>query len=186
MHKHFELHLGHGIVYGLYLLHRQLSRQHRAREAKLAEPRHLFRRAVVHLRGRVQERHAPHLPQCLATHGKRRHVLHEEGIDANLGKLGNELLGGIKLVVIYNGIDGDIDLRAKKMGKVAQGMDVGDAVACRGTRAKVVGTDIHGIGTVTNGGNAALKVLGWRQEFQCSHVWRQMKGHVRVGTNPFG
>lgn len=159
MHKHFEFHLGYSIVYGLYLLYRQLSRQHRAREAKLTKPRHLFRRAVIHLRRGVQERHAPHPAQCYATHGKCRHVLHEQCVDTDLGKLRDELLSGIKLIVIYNSIDGDVDLRAKEMGKVAQGMDVGNAVACRGTRAKVVGTDIHGIGTVADGGNAALKFL---------------------------
>ncbi len=186
MHEDLKLHLWHGIVDGLDFLDRQLPGKHRAREAKVAKPRHFFRRAVVHLGGRVEQRGAPHLAQSHAAHGERGHVLHEDGIHPDLGKPRDELLRGIELVVIDDGVDGDIHFRPELMGEVAQGTDVADAVACRGARAEVVGADIHGIGTVADGGNAALQVLGRGQEFQCSHVWKQMKGHVRVGTNPFG
>lgn len=47
MHEDLELHFGHGLVDGLYLIYRQLPGQHRARETEVAKPRHLFRRAVA-------------------------------------------------------------------------------------------------------------------------------------------
>ena len=108
------------------------------------------------------QRHAPH--------AEGRHVLHEQGIDTDLCQTGDKILGGLELILIEDGVDGDIDLRAEAVGVVAQRPDILHTVACSGAGTEMVGTDIHGIGTMADGGKATFEVLGGRQEFKGTHV----------------
>ena len=52
------------------------------------------------------------------------------------------------------------------MGIATERTDVVDAVACRHTGAKLLGTDIDGIGTMVDGCDAALQILGRCQQFK--------------------
>ena len=99
-----------------------------------------------------------------------RHVLHEQRIDTDLCQTGDKILGGLELILIEDGVDGDIDLRAEAVGIVAQRLDILHTVACSGAGTEMVGTDIHGIGAMTDGGKAAFEVLGGRQEFKGTHA----------------
>lgn len=78
----------------------------------------------------------------------------------------DELAGCLELVVVDDGVDGDVDLGTILMGIAAERTDVVDAVACRHTGAKLLGTDIDGIGTMVDGCDAALQILGRCQQFK--------------------
>ena len=58
------------------------------------------------------------------------HILNEDGIDTNRLEVMKELAGGIKFVVVEDGIDGHIDLDAEGMSIFAELADVIDTVAC--------------------------------------------------------
>ena len=98
-----------------------------------------------------------------------RHVLNEDGIDACLCQLVEQAAGVVELIVVDDGVDGDVDLDAVGTGIVAELADVVDAVAGGGTGTEALGTDVDGVGTVVNGGYATFQVLGGSQQFE----WNQ-------------
>ena len=65
----------------------------------------------------------------------------------------------VKLIIIDNGVDGDIDLSAKRMGVVTELANIIDTIANSCTGAKTGGSDINGIGTMIDGGDAIFKIL---------------------------
>ena len=107
--------------------------------------------------------HVAHLAQGHTAHGERGHILHQQGVDANARKVGNELLGGLQLTLKDDGVDRNKHLGAKLMGVIGEALDVGKRIACGGTRAKLLGADIYGVGAMIDGGKATLEVLGGRQ-----------------------
>ena len=65
------------------------------------------------------------------------------------------------LVIVYDGIDGDVHLSAKLMSILAQGVDVVDAIACCCSCSVLACTNIHSIGTMVYGADTAFEVFGW-------------------------
>ena len=84
------------------------------------------------------------------------HVLQEDGIDTYLVEFGNHLQCVFQLIVIDDGVDGDVNLRLKLVGVVTKLLDVFQRVA--GCRAcpETRGTDIDGIGSMLDGSDTAL------------------------------
>jgi hypothetical protein len=70
------------------------------------------------------------------------------------------LAGSIQFLVIYNGIDGDIDFRTKAMGIITELADIIDAVAYGCPRAKTGSADIDCISPMVYGSNATGQILG--------------------------
>ena len=163
--KDLELHVGHGTVDGTYLVSRQLTGQHGPGEAQTAQPSHLLGRAGVALRRGMEHRGMAHGIERHPAHGERGHVLHQQGIDASLSQFGHQLLHGLQLFLVDDGVDGDIDLGTILMGIAAQGPDVGYRVAGRRAGTEAVGPDIHSIGPMTDGSHATFKVLGRCEKF---------------------
>ena len=90
---------------------------------------------------------------------KNSHVLHEDGIDANLSQLLKQLADILKFMIIENGIHRDIDLRTEGVRIITETMDVIDCITHGSTGSKTRGSDIDSIGTVINGCHAALQIL---------------------------
>ena len=104
--------------------------------------------------------------------GERReqcHILNEDGIYPTLLQLVEQLAGGLQLVVVDDGVDGDIDLSLELMGVAAQLGNIGHAVASSSTGTEALRTNIDSIGTVVDGSLTTLQVLSRSQQFEFSH-----------------
>ena len=99
------------------------------------------------------------------------HILNENSIDTNLGELVEQAVGVVQLLVVDDGIDGDVDLGPKRMGKAAEFGNIGHAVARSSARTKSRSADVDGIRTVIDGGFAAFQVLGRSQQFKLYHPY---------------
>ena len=163
--RHLRVNLGN-------LLDTQLTSQHYPLETKTSQPADFLYGAVVSLGGGVQLgdsppviRYATHMGTVpVPQHLQHGHILHEDGIDASGREFVKQLTRCLQLIVVDDGVDSDVDLGAILMGIAAELADVVDAVACRHTSTKLMGTNIDGIGTMVNGGNATLQILG--QQFK--------------------
>ena len=91
-----------------------------------------------------------HVEQC--------HILDENGIHSDVGKLAKETTGGIEFVVVNDCIDSDIHLGTKCVSIATEFSNVVERVACGSTRPKSLGTDIHGISAMVDGSLATLHV----------------------------
>ena len=93
-------------------------------------------------------------------HLEHRHILNQDGISSCIGQISKQLTGGLQLIIVDNGIDGDIDLRTEKMGVIAEFANVVDTIAyrCPGTEARCA--DIDGICSMIDGSDAIFQILG--------------------------
>ena len=98
-------------------------------------------------------------------HWYERHILDQHSIYPYPIELSEQESYSLQFRVIDDGVDRDKHLCAETMSVVAERSDVVDAVAHRRTCAKVVGTDIHGVGTMVDGSNATFEITGRSQQF---------------------
>ena len=96
----------------------------------------------------------------LLAHRQHRHVLNQNGIDTRCLQLLQQQTCRFQFVVEYKGVDGHIDLRIELVGILTQLRNVVGRITCRHTSPKALGTDIDGIGTMTDGSHAASQILG--------------------------
>ena len=89
------------------------------------------------------------------------HVLNEDRINMSLLQILQEMAHIVELIIIDDGVDGDIDLNTKGMRIVAEFPDIIDTIAysCPGTKTRRA--NIHGISTMIDGGDAIFKILSW-------------------------
>ena len=102
----------------------------------------------------------------LPQHLQNGHVLNEDGVNTGIRQFGKQLTGCFQLIVVYDGVDGDIDLRRKLMGVKTELADVVDGIACRHAGTEARRADIDGVGTMIDGCQATLQILGGRQQFK--------------------
>lgn len=110
-----------------FILCRQLTGQYGAFEALPLQPPHLVGRPRVALRAGVEADGQ----MLFADEAEESHVLHEQRVDAYRRQPPDESHGLVELLVVDDGIDGDVDLCAKLMGIVAKARYVVGTVACR-------------------------------------------------------
>ena len=168
MHKHLKLRLRHSLVDSPNLFGREFACQHHSAEPYACEPRHLLGRAVVGLSACVQLRHTHglhlRLLGYLLHHLHNGHVLHKYSVYLSLHYASQQLLGGSKLMFVDNGVDRNVDPCSKLMGIGSKLRDVVYAVASRLSRSKLIGSYIQGVGTMVDGYDALLKILGWSKK----------------------
>ena len=164
MYKDFKLHVGVFGVYLGYLIYRQLTGEHHTLESKSPEPLHLVGGAVVGLGAGM------HLQTYVTQHGDESHVLHENGIRPSFPNAFEQTAHTVYLVVINDGVYRDIHPCAKLVCIAAEPGDVVCAVTRGGTSTEMVGTNIHGIGTMVDGSYATFQVFCRCQQFQCLYV----------------
>ena len=149
--KSLEWHVGHGGMDVGHLLKAQFAGQHRLAEAQLLQQLNLLRRTVVHLCGGMEGNRGE-------VHAEQGGVLHDEGIDAEAVEVPDEPFDGGELVIIEDGVDGDVDTDVERMGIFHQLADVVERIACRGTGTEARSTDIDGISTMVNSSDTADQV----------------------------
>ena len=101
-------------------------------------------------------------------HAQQGGVLHDEGIDTEAVEVPDETFGGGELVVVEDGVDSDVDADTEGVGIFHQVADVVERIAGGGTGTEARSTDIDGIGTMVNGGNATGKVPRWSEQLNSS------------------
>ena len=162
MDKHLQFDIRHGTVNLAYLVNGEFSRQHYPTETERLKPPHLVSSAVVGLcTGMALHRQS-------AKHIEHRHILDKHGIHSGIGKRGEQAAGGIKLIIINDGVDRDIHPGTERVGISAQLGYVVNRIACRSTGTEPIGTDIHGIRTMVDGSLATFQVAGRSKEFKWS------------------
>ena len=149
--EHLEFHIRHLTMDRRNLLQREFTGKHGSHEALLTQPAHLLDTPVIRLRGSMKRQ---------LTHREDGHILHQDGIHTSLAQFAQQLAGGIQFLVIDNGIDGDIDLRAEAMGIVTKLTNIIDAVAYSCSRSKTGSTDIDCISPMVYGSYATGQILG--------------------------
>ena len=152
MHKGFERHLRHCLVYLTYLVKSEFAGKHRLSEAKTLQPLHLVRCAVVHLSAGMQG-------YGRQLHLEQRHILHDESIDACVVQIPYQATCIIELVITKYGVERHIDAHSERAGILAQACNIVDTVARSYPRAKTRRTYIDSVSTMVDGRNAALEVL---------------------------
>ena len=164
VHKHLQLHLRHLRVDGGHLVDGELACQHGATEALLPQPFHLLGGARIGLGGGMEAE-----AKGLQAVGGQAHVLDEHGVDLRIGQLAKQLKGLGQFVVVEQGVHGGIDLGIVLMGILAEGGNVGHAVAGSSTRTKEWRSDVDRVGAMVDSRHATLQVLGRCQQFQFFH-----------------
>ena len=149
--KHLQFHIRHFSMDGRNLLQREFAGEYGPHEALLTQPSHLLYTSVIRLCRSMKGQ---------LTHSEHSHILHQDGINTNLAQFAQQLAGRIQFLVIYNGIDGDIDFRTKTMGIITELADIIDAVAYGCPRAKTGSADIDCISPMVYGSNATGQILG--------------------------
>src|SRR5574344_1331124 len=139
MHKHLQLNVGYRLVYLSNLVDRQFAGKHHPRESQALQPLHLVGSAVVGLGAGMtfHGKTGKHVEQC--------HILDENGINSDVGKLMQETTCSIKFIVINDCVDSDIHLSTESVGIATQLGYIVERVAGSCTRTESLGTDIYGI-----------------------------------------
>ena len=137
-----------------YLLNRQLTCQHHTGKTQGTEPTDLLGRAVIGLRRGMNGE------SQFLSHLTHAHILHQDSINMRLGQLLKQQAGISQFIVIDNGVHRDIDACTILMSILTERADIVHTITHGSTRTKTRGADIHGIGTMVNGSNATLQVLG--------------------------
>jgi hypothetical protein len=97
---------------------------------------------------------------------EQAHVLHDEGIDADVRQVPGQLPRSGPLVVVQDGVVGDEDARTHAVGVEHQALDLGQAVASLVARAEGRAADVDGIGTVVDGLDADVGITGGSEQFE--------------------
>ena len=142
MHKGLDGHL-HALADAAHLVKTQLTGKHQLRETHRLEKARLLGRAQVALRACMQGNGRQVKPQDA-------HILHNDGIDANVIKVGNETLHLLEFMVIDQRVDGSIDAGVELVGKVDGPRHLVEGIAGRGPCPKSRSTHIHGIGAMAD------------------------------------
>jgi hypothetical protein len=162
--KHFQRHIGHLTVYLTDFIDRQFTRQNHTLEALMLQPFHFRRRTVIGLRRGVKRyRWKVHLQDS--------HILHQDSIYSSLLQFANQLLGCSQLIVKDYRIDSHIDTSLKLVGILTKLTNVVDTIANSSTGSESGSPNIDGIGTMVNGSNTTLQILGWSQQFKTGHAY---------------
>ena len=152
MDKDLQLDVRHLTMDVGNLADRQFTGQDYAAEAQRAEPGYLLCRTVVCLSGGMKGQSWIHCQDS--------HVLNQNGINACISQVGQELASGRQLIVVENGVDGNVDLGLKLVGIETELANVGYAVACGSPRPKAVSPNVDCVCTVVNGRNSTLQIAG--------------------------
>ena len=132
---------------------RELACKHDAAESGVGEKARFLGVAGVTLGARV-ERYRRHVV------AEERHILHDEGVDADAVKLTGEGHGVVDLVVVEDGVERDEHSDVEAVGIVDDGGDVGDAVAGGGACAESRRAYVDGVGAVVDGRDGGGGVFG--------------------------
>lgn len=135
------------------LLDRQLASQNHLGETHLLPKEHLVGGTVVALRGGV-ELDGWHIAS------KEGGILDDEDIHADVVELPCDGASVGNLIVEKEGIESHVDTRAESVGMAHEGGDIVDSIGSCFASSKLRRTDVDGIGSVVNGRDAALKILG--------------------------
>jgi hypothetical protein len=141
------------------LVHRQFAGQHDLRETGIFEECHFGRIAIVGLRAGMQL-------DWWQIHFEQSHILHDQRIGPCFVSLPGHLAGPVEFVIAQDGVEGDKHFGIEAMGVAAEAFDIGQRIASIGTGTKGRATDINGVGTMVDGFNAEIGVLGRRKEFE--------------------
>ncbi len=169
MHKHLQVHIGHGVVYGLYLLQTEFARQDGTVESQCLQPSYLFRTARVTLRAGVQ--FAGPTVFSFPELSQHAHVLQQQGIDACLTQAFCHADSILQFRVVDDGVHRYVHPGTVAVCIVAQLAYVFVRVAGCSTCPETGCAYIDGIGSVAYRRHSTLQVLGRCQQFQCSHFF---------------
>ncbi len=97
---------------------------------------------------------------------KQSHILDDQGVDTDLPKLPGKAGGLGKLTIIEDGVQSNIDPRPELMGNGHQFFNIRETIGGGSSGTKLWATDVNGIGTVVDGGNATGKIFGRGQQFE--------------------
>lgn len=156
MHEDLEGHVGHGGMNGCYFIDRELTGKYYTTKACLLKGEHPLGSTVIGLCG-CMESYGGEI------HAKNLHVLHEDGIDTGLIELPDETFGLGEFVGMQEGVDCDKDFHGIAVGIVAELTNVIDRVTGSDTSTKTRSSDIDSIGTMINGCDTTLQILGGGQ-----------------------
>lgn len=95
----------------------------------------------------------PNLPE-------HTHVLQEESIHTNLVQFHDHPERIFHLLIIDDGVDGNVNLGAKLVGILAEQANIIQRIACGCTGAEAWSANIHGISAMVDGCDATLQILG--------------------------
>ena len=137
----------------------EFTRQHQLRKADFTEEFRLFDGADVTLRRGMQR-------DWRNVEFEDAHVLHDQGIDAGVVELVNELACDLQLTVVQDGVDGGEDACAVAMRKFNQTSNVGYRIfrLVAGTERRA--TDVHRVGAVQHRFAADIGVTGGGEQFE--------------------
>ncbi len=100
---------------------------------------------------------------------EQAHILDDGGVDANVVEPVQQANGLGQLVVVEQGVDGDIDPRPVAVGVPHQSGDVLERIAGPGAGAELGRADIDGVGAAVDGGASDVEVLGRGEELDLCH-----------------
>ncbi len=156
--KELQLHIGRCADLA-DLRQRQFARQYHLGEAHILQKLHLLRRAVVGL-GTGMERDGRQIQR------QQPHILDDERIGTGFVDLVGQPPCLLQLVIVQQGVEGDIDLGSEAMGVARQRFDIFDGVARSTAGAKGRAAHVDGIGAMVDGFDAVGEVLGRSQQLQ--------------------
>ena len=102
-------------------------------------------------------------------HPEHAHVLHKHCINACTFQLAEQPLRGLKLAIVNDRVDRNVDFRPEPMGVAAQFPNVAHRIASFGACAKTRCANIDGIRAMVYCSLATFKVAGRCEKFELFH-----------------
>ena len=93
------------------------------------------------------------------------HVLHDEGIGTDAVELADEALGLAQLVVVEQGVEGDVDAGVEAVSQVDESGQIVEAVTGCRAGPESGSPDVDGIGPVEDSLLSDFGILGRGQQF---------------------
>ena len=150
---------GHGGAHGRDLRDGQLPGQDDLGEAHLGQEPRLLRGADVALGGGVQV-------DGREVQLQEPQVLDDEGVHAGVVEVLDQAAGGLQLVVVEDGVEGDVDAGVEAVGVLHQAGDLRHRVVRMVAGAEGRAADVDGVGPVQDRLAADGGGLGGGQKFQ--------------------
>ena len=159
MHKNFNVACRGGLGSLAYLFKRKLTRQYYLREAGSRQHRHLFGRAGVGLGAGVKV-------DWWQVELKQSHVLHNQRVHAGGIQIFNRAFDFIEFVLIYDGVEGNVNPYSEFMGFFDNAGNIGNGIPGGGTGTESRSADIYGVCAVGDCSHGRLCVTGRSKQFK--------------------